>query len=428
MADFQRLSIADGVDVVSVEANRFKTNEIALSFFMPLKAETASANAAAIMLLSRSTREYPTIFRLNSKLALLYGAELEASVSKAGELQQLKIGMTSLDNSFALGGENIAGECIELLLSMAFEPVLDENGCFPSESVEREKRVLEEKIESENNEKRAYALRRAEEIMFEGEPYSVNRYGTKESVNALTADEVFSAWQNIIKTGKAVLTVVGNADAKKAGEMLMNRFSGCGRSFKELPGAVLKAKAEKVRNAQERIDVNQGKLVMGFRTDCLPDDDKMTAAFRSFTDIFGGGPYSKLFANVREKMSLCYYCSARYTKQKGFIMVQSGCEEENMDKAQAEILNQLEEIKKGNFDYEFASSKIGLTDAVNSVNDTPEAMESWYSLQGAHGNYKSPRQVAEENNAVTKEQIIDCANRVSLDTVYRLVSDKEGSK
>lgn len=425
MADFKRLSIADGVDVVSVEASRFKTNEIALSFFMPLKAETASANAAAIMLLSRSTREYPTIFKLNSKLALLYGAELEASVSKVGELQQLKIGMTALDNSFALGGEDISGECISLLLSMAFDPAL-EGGMFSSESVEREKRVLAEKIESENNEKRAYALRRAEEIMFDGEPYSVNRYGTKESVNALNAEAVYSAWQNIIKTGKAVLTVVGNADAHKAGEMLLNRFSACGRDFSQLPAAVFKAKADKVKNVQERLDVNQGKLVMGFRVDCLPDDEKMTAAFRSFTDIFGGGPYSKLFANVREKMSLCYYCSARYTKHKGFIMVQSGCEEENMDKAQAEILNQLEEIKKGNFDYEFASSKIGLTDAINSVNDTPEAMESWYSLQGAHGNYKSPRESAEENNAVTKEQIIDCANRVTLDTVYRLVSLKEG--
>ena len=97
-----------------------------------------------------------------------------------------------------------------------------------------------------------------------------------------------------------------------------------------------------------------------------------------------------------------------------------------MEKAEKEILNQLEEIKKGNFDYEFASSKAGLTDAINSVNDTPEAMESWYSLQGGSSLYKSPAEAARENNEVTKEQIIECANRISLDTVYKLVSDKEG--
>lgn len=148
---------------------------------------------------------------------------------------------------------------------------------------------------------------------------------------------------------------------------------------------------------------------------------------RSFADVFGGGPYSKLFANVREKMSLCYYCSARYVRQKSFIVVQSGCEEENMDKAVSEILNQIEEIKKGNFDYEFSSSKMALTDAINSVYDAPESLEVWYTSQMADKNIKSPAESAAENKSVTKEQIMECANLISLDTVYRLVGngDKE---
>ena len=147
MADFQILSVANGAEVVFAEADRFKTNEISLSFFTGLDEKTASANAVAVMLLSRCTREYPSILKLNSKLASLYGAQLEAGVAKAGELQMLKIGITSLDNSFALSNEDIAQECVSLLLSMAFEPVLDENGGFLQESVEREKRVIAEKIE-----------------------------------------------------------------------------------------------------------------------------------------------------------------------------------------------------------------------------------------------------------------------------------------
>lgn len=426
MADFQILSVANGAEVVFAEADRFKTNEISLSFFTRLDEKTASANAVAVMLLSRCTREYPSILKLNSKLASLYGAQLEAGVAKAGELQMLKIGITSLDNSFALSNEDIAQECVSLLLSMAFEPVLDENGGFLQESVEREKRVIAEKIESENNEKRTYALRRAEEIMFEGEPYAVNRYGTLESVNALTAQEVLDAWKNIISSAKIVLTVVGNADAQKAKQALAEKLSSVERNYVNPPESVFKPADDNVKTVEERLNVNQGKLVMGFRLSEPSRDDKTKAAFRSFNDVFGGGPYSKLFANVREKMSLCYYCSSRYSKQKEFIIVQSGCEEENMEKAEKEILNQLEEIKKGNFDYEFASSKAGLTDAINSVNDTPEAIESWYSLQGASGLYKSPAESAKENNEVTKEQIIECAKRISLDTVYKLVSDKEG--
>ncbi|MGN0521400.1 MAG: insulinase family protein, partial [Eubacterium sp.] len=132
-----------------------------------------------------------------------------------------------------------------------------------------------------------------------------------------------------------------------------------------------------------------------------------------------------LFANVREKMSLCYYCSARYTRQKSCIMIQCGCNEENMDKAVKEILYQLEEIKKGNFDEELASSKMALRDAILSVNDAPEAIENWYTAQITDKAIKSPDEAVAENDSVTKEQVRHCAELVSLDTIYRLVCNKE---
>ncbi len=165
--------------------------------------------------------------------------------------------------------------------------------------------------------------------------------------------------------------------------------------------------------------------MLGFRVNLKPEDES-TYAMRSFADIFGGGPYSRLFTKVREEMSLCYYCSARYVRQKSFILVQCGCEEENMDKAVAQILKQIDEIKNGNFDYEFSASKIGLTDSINSVYDTPESLEGWYVLQITDKHLSSPSESAARNNAVTKEQVIACANRITLDTVYRLVSEKEG--
>ncbi len=146
---------------------------------------------------------------------------------------------------------------------------------------------------------------------------------------------------------------------------------------------------------------------------------------RSFADVFGGGPYSRLFTKVREEMSLCYYCSARYNRQKSFIIVQCGCEEENMEKAVSQILRQLDEIKNGNFDYEFKSSKISLTDAINSVYDAPESLENWYLSQITDDEFKAPGESAARNNAVTKEQIIECADLVTLDTIYRLVSTGE---
>ncbi len=428
MSDFMKEDVEDGVEIIAVAADRFKTNEISISCLMPLSERSAADNAIVPMLLARSSREYPSILSLNRKLASLYGAQVETVISKVGEVQHLRIDLTCLDDRFSLDGEKITLSCVNLLLSLLFDPALDENGDFLPDNVEREKRVLTEKIESEENEKRVYALRRAEEIMFDGEPYSVNRYGSRESVAAVTPQSAAAAWRSILKSAKLVLTVVGSADIGEIKDLFAEKLSHIQREYRALPAPVIKKVSGSVKTVMERQKIKQGKLVMGFRADCDPNDPVRAAAMRSFCDVFGGGPYSKLFANVREKMSLCYYCSARFTRQKAFVMVQSGCEEENMEKAQAEILNQLEEIKKGNFDYEFSSSKIALSDALDSVYDAPESIEAWYGLQSADGKYISPSESAKLNNAVTKEQIMDCAASVQLDTVYKLSCEKEDAE
>lgn len=424
MEDFSKLEILDGVELISIPANRFKTNEIKISFCMPLCEDTASANAVAISLLSNASADYPNMTEINKKLALLYGADLKANVQKLGENQVLSLAVSSLDDRFSLGGR-ISTESVELLLSLAFNPRLDDNGDFYDEDVAREQRILVEKLESEENEKRTYALRRTEQIMFEGEPFATNRYGTIDAAKSVTKADVKAAWTNMLANARVQLTVVGNIDENEIADKLAEAFVGVVRDYKEPVESVFKPVANEVKNVTDRIDVKQGKLVLGFRVNMTPTDEK-TAAMRSFCDTFGGGPYSKLFANVREKMSLCYYCSARYDRRKSCILIQCGCEEENMDKATAEILNQLEEIKKGNYAEELTASKVGLTDAINSVNDDSVILLDWYAGQIGDKVIKSPSRSAEENNNVNPDDIRICANLISLDTVYKLCSTKEG--
>ncbi len=422
--EFIKKEICDGVDLVAIPANRFKTNQITISLALPLKEQTASANALALGLVARRCEEYPNMIELNRRLAALYGATVYDSVTKVGESQVLSLSATCLDDRFSLDGESISFDCIKLLTSLLVKPRLNENGEFYSDDVENEKRILTEKLNSEENEKRVYVLRQTEAKMFAGEPYAVNKYGTVSNVEALDSEAVTKAWLDMLKKAKIFVTLVGDVNVDKVYDYLKIVFSFVSREYEALPKPVFVPEAKEVKNYLERIDVKQGKLVMGFRANVKPDEE-LTKAMRSFCDIFGGGPYSKLFANVREKMSLCYYCSARYTRLKSYIMIQSGCLEENMDKAVNEIMHQLEVIKSGDFDEEFDSSKMALSDAVMSIGDTPEALESWYINQITDEKIKSPSDVANEINSVTKEQIVKCANLLSLDTVYKLVGSEE---
>lgn len=422
--NFSEKKIAEGISLITVKTNQFKTNEIAVNLAVPLKKETAGVNALLINLLSRKSNQFPSMALLNKKLAFLYGATVSADVTKLGECQMLKLGISCLDDRFALDSESISFECIKLLFSLISQPRLDENGDFFQEDIDTEKRILIEKIQAENNEKRTYVLRQAEKLMFENETYSINRYGDIEDINAITKEQCRQAYENLLSQAKILVTVVGNTDIEKAAEYIGDVFKNRERNYSPLPEAEFVPFCDKVKEKMERIDVKQGKLVLGFRVNLKPND-KLTPAMRSFCDIFGGGPYSKLFANVREKLSLCYYCSARYTKLKSYIMIQSGCNEENMDKAVNEILNQLEAIKSGDFDEEFNSSKIAINDILLSVNDAPELIEAWYANQIINDEIKTPEQSAKENEAVTKEQIIECAKLLTLDTVYKLSSPEE---
>lgn len=422
--EFIKKDIADGIELVGIPVNRFKTNLITVSFALPLERESVSANAVMLGLLARRGKAYPDMLSLNRKLASLYGATISDAITKIGECQVLSLGATCLNDRFSLDSKSIAFECVKLLSSLIFEPRFDENGDFYDEDIEAEKRILIEKINSEENEKRIYVLRKTEEKMFSNEPYSINKFGSAKEVEALTKSDIKKAWLSALSRAKILVTVIGNTDIENVYDYLSNEFKNIKRDYKSLSEPVFVGKSDKVSNYVERIDVKQGKLVLGFRADVKPKDE-LAKAMRSFTDIFGGGPYSKLFANVREKMSLCYYCSARYTRLKSCILVQCGCLEENMDKAVDEILHQLDVIKAGDYEEEFNSSKMALGDAVGSVCDMPESIESWYIQQICDDRYKTPEEVWDDINGVAYDDIKKCANLISLDTVYKLVGQEE---
>ena len=425
MKDFEKININDGVDIISVKADRFKTNEIALSFVVPLKEETASANALLAYLISGTTKSCPTLSDFNKKLAMLYGASVNAFISKLGENQCITIEASHLDDRFAIGDEVISAQMFEFLCKLVFDTKLDEKGSFFEEDIKREKRLLVERIESEENDKRVFALRRLESIMFENEPYSINRFGSRDGIKAVDSAMLKSALDYLVSSSKIQITIVGNADISGIINTAKKYFGTMNRSYIPPVGSTFIAEADEVKTVTDRMDVKQGKLVLGFRVNDRSEFEG-NPQMRLFCDVFGGGPYSKLFNNVREKLSLCYYCSARYDRRKSSVIIQCGCEEENMDKAIEEILNQLSDIRNGNVDEELSAGRMAISDAINSVSDDSISLLSWYANQVCDTKTLSPAESAAENQKVSKEEIVNCASLLSLDTIYKLVSEKEG--
>lgn len=423
--NFSRENFSEGIELCNITAEGFKSACVTISFVLPL-GEKASLYALVPSVLTRSSEKYPDVTSIEKKLALLYGAEIVADVTKTGEHQVLKIGVSCIDDRFAFDGESITAECSELLFELVFKPRL-ENGAFCAQDVESEKRILCERLAAEMSDKRSYAKNRCEEIMFSDEVYGIHRLGSKEDIEAITPKALYEAYMEILSGAKISVCVSGKTDYDAVKKLFDNYTASIERGLIENETVFIK-KADDVKYQKESEPVKQGKLVMGFRLG-MKDADDMYAARRVMVDLFGGSPHSKLFTIVREKMSLCYYCSARMIRQKGIMFVQSGIESYNEEKAKNAILQQLEDIRNGQFSDENVEASVkALEDSFKSVSDSPEALDSWFMSQCISDNYKYPEEFIEEFKKVTREDIIKAAQDVTLDTVFMLEGTAEGGE
>lgn len=421
---FETIEIAPSVRLCGYETDRFTTSSITVSIAVPLDPNAASANAILPYLLTRSSEKYKTYMELNKKLASLYGAALVGANGKHGDTYVIRMTVAFIDNKFAFDGEDISLDAARLLFDMLFKPNL-KDGVFDSEELEKEKRLAAERIEAKLNDKRTYARERCEEIMCEGDVYSTNVDGTVEGILALTPSSVYTAYLNLIRGGRIQINAVGNINGQEIANLFETYLSAVAREPYMLFTSVLYS-AENVKRVTEELPVKQGKLVLGFRAGMV-DPDADFAKIRIMTDIFGGGTYSRLFMNVREKMSLCYYCSARLYSTKGIILVQSGIEDEKAEIAITEIQNQLKDLANGNVsDEDLSSSLRSLTDAYKKVIDAPDTIDAWLFAHENDDEIVTPDMLTEKIKNVTKEEIIEAAKAVTLDTIYLLKnSEKE---
>lgn len=414
--------IAKGVKFLCVNSDKFKTNCIKVDFFLPI-GEYFPAQNVLVGYMEHTSKKYNTIKAFNSKVEGMYNACFDTHISAVGDKVRIRFSMEILDDKFSLDGKSISEEAIDFFVEILENPNATEKG-FDEDLTTREIRFTLENIEAMKNDKRAYAVSRARQLMCKNEPFGIDYEKLEEDVKKLNSKQLLDAYNNMLQTATVVITACGSIN----GEMLSKKFKSFADKIENRNPATLETifvtKADETRYFTEEMDVNQAKLVIGLRAGMENENDNYFA-YRVMTDIFGGGPYSRLFLNVREKMSLCYYCGARLNREKGIIFIQSGIEEENYEKALAEILNQLDIMKKGELtDEDFKSSIIALCDAFKGVEDSPVAVCNFYSSQEFDEEVISGEEFAKKIGAVTREQVIECAKKVTVDTVYLLKGEE----
>lgn len=417
-----KINIGQGINFYSAPNNKFRTAKISVNFIVPLKEETVSSYALLPLLLRKGHKELPDFTLLNRKLAELYGASLDADVTKIADKQIIQISITVLGNKFTLAGEDIMAEAAQLLADIVLKPNIN-GGSFDEKDTALEKQYLIDSIEAEINDKRVYSVNKCIQIMCQGQPNALNKYGTVAGAQVLTAKGVAQAYQNLLETAEIAVIFSGFGDSAHVQEVLKKAFAGARRNPKPLTAPASYAHAA-LKEEHEIMELSQAKLVFGFKmkpTESL----KETYAKVMFAQIYGGTPFSKLFLNAREKLSLCYYCSASYDRVNDHMLVSSGIELKNRQKATDEILLQLENVKKGEISAkEFENSKKYYKNALRQAADSLGSIESQNLRRIVWGKGVRMEEEIEIIDSLTINDIVKAANCAVLDTVY-LLSGKE---
>ena len=411
-----RVQLADGVYLTYLPARKFKTSLLSAQFVTPLRQETASAWALLPAVLRRGTVRYPDLETLSAQLDRLYGASVEYTIRKKGENQCVGFVASFIDDSFAPGGAKLLEPAADLVGELICDPVT-ERGRFVGAYFDSEKTNLIDAIRSQINDKRDYAAARLLQEMCAGEPYGVSRLGDEKTAEKLQMKKLYAQYGELISTARLELFYIGSAQLERVRRALANAFATLPRDgIRDIAAAAPHPARAEVRTITEELDVTQGKLCMGFT--CGSSDH--TALLLGNT-LFGGSSNSKLFLNVREKLSLCYYASSAYHRQKGLITVSSGIEFADYQRAYDEILRQLEAVQKGRLeDWEMGGARSTLLNAYASMGDSQGKLENFYLGQAATGQTESPEDLAAQLRDVTDERVFRAMETVGLDTVYFL--------
>lgn len=413
--------IKEGIKLHTIKTDKFKTNLIAVFITTPLERKTVTLDSMIPAILRRGSAELNTQEEIEKNLEELYGASFDLGIEKIGDNHVLKFYLESISDEFLPQKENVTDKSIETLLNIIFNP-LTENGKFVHEYVDSEKRNLKQIIESKIDNKAAYSAEKTIEAMYKGKPYGLYKYGYIEDLENMQNQDIYNRYQEIIAQGKIDIYVSGTFNENQVEEQITKKLQNLApRTPKYIINNETTENKQKmqVQEIEEKLDVAQGKLVLGL--DVLKNEPNSRFAISLYNVILGESANSKLFQNVREKASLAYTAGSSYIRQKGNIIIRAGIEIENKEKALEITKQQLEAMKQGDFtEDDIDNAKKYMINGIKTVEEGQDTEITYYIGQELSDLHTSLEEYQKQIEAVTKEDIIEVANKVEINTIYFL--------
>jgi len=414
----ETMTLLPGVTLRCCRDTRFKQGCLSFQLVRPMDAREAAMNALLPSVLLRGTKNCPDLRSVTEHLDMLYGASVSTLVRRIGDYQTTGLYCAFMDDRFALPGDRVLEPMTAFLGELLLDSPLEDGG-FRKSFVESEKKNLIATIESERNDKRTYAMGQLLKTMCRGDSFGLPRLGEREQVASIGAEALYAHYRHILRVSPIEVFYVGSAEPGEVAKLLQPLLAGLDRHSQPLPPQTPFTPCQG-QDAVETMDVAQGKLCMGFTTP-ITHRSREFAAMQVLNGIFGAGMTSKLFVNVREKMSLCYSIGSGYYGTKGIVVVSAGIDFDKEQLTRQEIMGQLEACRNGDITpEELAAAKEAIVSSLQAVHDSPGAIEGYYATAALSGLGMTPEEYRDAVEKVAMEDVVAAAKKMELHTTYFL--------
>jgi predicted Zn-dependent peptidase len=419
IADFEGAEPSPGFRVFVHPTPKFKTLTLAVHVHQPLGDE-ATKLALLPSVLRRGCRGYADMRRIVTYLEKLYGASMGVDVLKIGERHILGLRLEVVNDRFAPRKIRALEQALAFLWKLLSQPVSRKGALHPP-YVSQEKENLKRAIEGMINDRMAYAYERCVQEMCRGEAYSRYEYGRLEEVDPITPRTLFSLHRRLLGVAPVDLFVVGDVDPGRVTELASRIFRLGRRKIRPIPPTdVREGPAEGPREVSEKLDVEQGKLVLGCRTGTAWGRPEMFPLIVA-NGLLGAFPHSKLFAQVREREGLAYAVHSALDHAKGLLFVTAGIDPSKYARCVEVIRAQMADVAAGRFtEEEWEKTRRTLSDRVRSREDNPAAKIGSFAEMLLGGKPMTAGEITAALDKVTREDVVRAAARVRPDTLFFL--------
>lgn len=416
-----RIELVKGVNLNIIPSKQFKTTRIFISFIKNIESKKELAERALLAnYLEMCSQNYPTQIDIARKLSQMYGASFGSSVDRRGNYQLINFSIDYIEGKYLVGNEDLFSEVIEFLKEIIFNPLkVGENKNFDEETFTRQKNNTITYLKSIKEGKQAYATAKLRKLYFDNEIQQVPSFGESEDVEKLTISDLMDAYQKMLNTDRVEIMISGDVNTDE----VVNKFSVLPFKARNISRVSMSYTQEIKQEIVTQIDeepLSQSKFDMAFRLPVVYRGDLHYAAL-VFNSLFGGSALSLLFTVVREKMSMAYYANSNFDPFRQLLVVQTGISYANKDKVQELILEQLERLKKGDFEDELLEqNKNNLISSYISRLDSQTSALLRAQSAALTGINVTIEEWLDNLQSVTKDDVMKVAKMVELQATYML--------